>query len=88
MRNYEVHLAIESIDRINKFILTLRQLTDADTVAIQKVCRNELAYLQNKLTPTILKRTISRYRSVVQARLGKNHLALQWLTLNEIDEVN
>jgi len=85
MKNYEVHVAIESIDRINKFILTLRQLADADTVVIQRVCREELAYLQEKLT--IFKRTISRYRSVVQARLGKNHPALQWLTLNEIDEV-
>lgn len=87
MKNYEVNVAMELIDRINKFILTLRQLTDADTVVTKKTCRKELVYLQEKLTPTIFKRTISRYRSVVQARLGKNHPALQWLTLNEIDEV-
>ena len=74
-KDNSVHQALTHLDRVNQLITTLRQLEDNE-VAIAAVCRDELAHLTNTLTPTLLVRTVNRYRSVVEARLGKGHPAL------------
>ena len=72
-----VHQALAHLDRVNQFITTLRQL-GSNEVAIAVVCRDELAHLTNTLTPTLLVRTVNRDRGVVEARLGKQHPALNY----------
>ncbi len=72
-----VHQALAHLDRVNQFITTLRQMGDNE-VAIAAMCSDELAHLQNNLTPTLLVRTVTRYRSVLEARLGKGHPALSY----------
>ena len=76
-KDNSVHQALAHLDRVNQFISTLRQLGDND-VAIAAMCRDELAHLTNTLTPTLLARTLNRYRGVVEARLGKEHPALNY----------
>jgi hypothetical protein len=68
-----VHQALQALDDINSFIQALRQATAEDD--IKAICQAEIARIKQTLPPTIAKRTISRYRSVVQARLGVNHPA-------------
>jgi hypothetical protein len=68
-----VHQALQAIDDINVFIQALRQA--AGEQDIEAICQSEIARIKQALPPTIAKRTISRYRSVVQARLGANHPA-------------
>ncbi len=72
-----VHQALQAIDDINGFIQALRQAAGEDDIAT--LCSDEIARIKQTLPPTIAKRTISRYRSVVQARLGANHPAGQLL---------
>ncbi len=72
-----VHEALAHLDRVNQLITTIRQLADNE-VAIAAVCQDELAHLRNTLTPTLLARTVNRYASVVQARLGDGHPALTY----------
>ena len=72
-----VHEALAHLDRVNQLITTIRQLADNE-VAIAAVCRDELAHLTNTLTPTLLARTVNRYASVIQARLGDGHPALTY----------
>lgn len=74
-----VHEALAHLDRVNHLITTIRQLADNE-VAIAAVCQDELAHLRNTLTPTLLARTVNRYASVVQARLGEGHPALTYFT--------
>ena len=74
-----VHQALAHLDRVNQLITTIRQLADNE-VTIAAVCRDELAHLRNTLTPTLLVRTVNRYRSVVEARLGKRHPALNYFS--------
>ena len=76
-KDNSVHQALAHLDRVNQFIITLRQLGDND-VAIAAVCRDELAHLTNTLTPTLLVTTLNRYRGVIEARLGKEHPALNY----------
>jgi predicted hydrolase (HD superfamily) len=68
-----VHQALQAIDDINGFIQTLRQAAGEDDIAA--LCSEEITRIKQTLSPTIAKRTISRYRSVVEARLGANHPA-------------
>jgi hypothetical protein len=72
-----VHQALQAINDINGFIQALRQAAGEDDIAT--LCSDEIARIKQTLPPTIAKRTISRYRSVVQARLGANHPAGQLL---------
>lgn len=74
-KDNSVHQALEHLDRVNQFITTLRQLGDNE-VAITAVCEDELAHLRNNLSPTLLVRTVNRYASVIEARLGKAHPAI------------
>jgi hypothetical protein len=73
-----VHQALQAIDNINGFIQALRQAAGEDD--IKAICQSEIAQIKQTLPPTIAKRTISRYRSVVQVRLGANHPAGPLLT--------
>jgi hypothetical protein len=57
---------------------TVHQVAGEDDIAA--LCSDEIARIKQGLPPTIAKRTISRYRSVVQARLGANHPAGPLLT--------
>jgi hypothetical protein len=68
-----VHQALQAIDHINSFIQALRQVAREDDITA--LCSDEIARIKQTLPPSIDKRTISRYRSVVQARLGANHPA-------------
>ena len=68
-----VHQALRAIDDINDFIQALRQAAGEDD--IKAICQSEIARIKQGQSPTIAKRTISRYRSVVEARLGANHPA-------------
>lgn len=76
-KDNSVHQALAHLDRVNQFITTLRQL-GSNEIAIAAVCQDELAHLNNSLTPTLLVRTVNRYRGVVEARLGKGHPALSY----------
>jgi hypothetical protein len=73
-----VHQALQAIDDINGFIQALRQVTGEEDIKV--ICQSEVARIKQGLPPTIAKRTISRYRSVIQARLGANHPAGPLLT--------
>ncbi len=80
-----VHQALAHLDRVNQFITTLRQMGDNE-VAIAAMCSDELAHLQNNLTPTLLVRTVTRYRSVLEARLGKEHPAVVYFADCEVQK--
>jgi hypothetical protein len=68
-----VHQALQALDDINDFIQALRQAAGEED--IEAICQSEIARIKQGQSPTIARRTISRYRSVVQARLGANHPA-------------
>ena len=68
-----VHQALQAIDDINDFIQALRQASGEDDIKV--ICQSEIARIKQGQSPTIARRTISRYRSVVQVRLGVNHPA-------------
>lgn len=74
MKNIKtVHQALQAIDDINNFIQALRQASGEEDIKI--ICQSEIARIKQRESPTIAKRTISRCRSVVEARLGANHPA-------------
>jgi predicted hydrolase (HD superfamily) len=72
-----VHQALQAVDIVNGFIQALRQAAGEED--IKAICQSEIARIKQRESPTIAKRTISRYRSVVGARLGANHPAGQLL---------
>jgi predicted hydrolase (HD superfamily) len=73
-----VNQALQAIDDINGFIQALRQASGEED--IKAICQSEITRIKQRESPTIAKRTISRYRSVVEARLGASHPAGPLLT--------
>jgi DNA-directed RNA polymerase specialized sigma54-like protein len=79
-----IHQALQTIDDINAFIQTLRAATHEDD--IKTICDSQIAYILSQgMAKTIAQRTVSRYRSVVAARLGKNHLAVTLMVWQSVD---
>jgi predicted hydrolase (HD superfamily) len=76
MKTKPVNQALQAIDKINAFIQALRAVSHEDE--IRAICVSEITYIKGQFpeAETIAKRTISRYQSVVKARLGKDHPAV------------
>lgn len=79
-----IHQALQTIDDINAFIEALQAATHEDD--IKAICESQVAYILSQgMAKTIAQRTISRYRKVATARLGKNHLAVTLMVWQSVD---
>jgi len=79
-----IHQALQTIDDINAFIQALRAATHEDD--IKAICDSQIAYILSQgMAKTIAQRTVSRYRNVAAARLGKNHLAVTLMVWQSVD---
>ena len=53
---------------------------------IKAICDSQIAYILSQgMAKTIAQRTVSRYRNVAAARLGKNYLAVTLMVWQSID---
>jgi hypothetical protein len=79
-----IHQALQTIDDINAFIQALRAVTHEDD--IKAICESQIAFILSQgMAKTIAQRTVSRYRNVAAARLGKNHLAVTLMVWQSVD---